>query len=160
MKKHQFLLLLMAGIFFTACNSTLPTLSDSQKLEIEKQVLAQWNKVVLTVQKADADSFMTAFSTENFIAMYSGVKPFITREEYSDSVKAWFIPRLSSELQEAVVKVKVLTEDLVILDQTSMFLVNLKNNQVTRCNHIVSFIFKKEASGWMIIHGNESWTNI
>jgi len=91
--------------------------------------------------------------------MYSEGIPFLTRKAYADSVKVWFGARKSSELQQAAVKVTVLTENLVLLDQKSIFKLNLKDNQVASYNHAVSFIFKKEAYGWMIIHGQESWNN-
>ena len=60
---------------------------------------------------------------------------------------------------KATVKFTVLTENLVFLDQKSIFKLNLKDNQVASHNHAVSFIFKKEASDWIIIHGQESWNN-
>lgn len=159
MKNHLFFFLLWAGILFTSCQTTFPPLTDSQKAAIEKQILEQWDKTGIAVKNADAESFMTSFSTNEFQAMYSEGKQFLTRKEYADSVKVWFSARKSSEIQQPTIKVTVFTPTLVLFDQKSVFLVNLKDNRAFHSNHAVSFIYKKEDSGWKIIYGHESWND-
>ena len=160
MKKLLFIIILMTGIVFNSCTPSNPQLTELQKNAIENQILEQWKKIGSCIEKADAAGYAAYLSTNEFIAMYSEGKPFLSRGEYSDSVKVWFSARKSTELQQPTVRVTVLNENLVLLDQKSVFRLNLKNDQVVRCNHAVSFIFKKEDSVWKIIHGHESWNNI
>ncbi len=160
MKNSLFFVVLLAGILLSACQTACPSLTDAQKAEIEKQIVEQWGKIGLAVQKADADSYATFFSSDRFQAMYSEGTQFLSLKEYSDSVKVWFSARKGSELQQPIVKVNILSENIVLLDQKSIFKLNLKDERVMRYNHAVSFIFRKEASGWKIIHGHESWTGI
>lgn len=160
MKNLLFFFVFMAGITFTACNTPPKLLTDSDKNAIEKQILDQWKKAGAMVEKADAEGYLSAFSSNEFLGMSSAGKQFVSMTEYSDSVKVWFSTRNSSEIQNASVKVTVLTENLALLDQASVFKVNFKDNQVMRTSHVVSFIFKKEGLAWRIIHGHESWRSL
>lgn len=160
MKNHLLYFVLMAGIIFTACQNPSPSITDSQKVIIEKQILEQWEKSGLAVKKSDADGYLTSFSSTGFVAMHSEGMQFISLKEYADSVKVWFSARTSNEIQQPTIKVTVLSDQLALMDQKSVFQLNLKDSRVVRCNHAVSFLFKKEDSGWKIIHGHESWTNL
>ena len=160
MKKLLFIFILMTGIVFTSCTTSGPQLTELQKAAIEKQILEQWKQIGSCVEKADAAGYAACFSTNGFLAMYSEGKPFLSRGEYCDSVKVWFSARKSTELQQPTVRVTVLNETLVLLDQKTVFKLNLKDDRIVRCNHAISFIFKKEDSVWKIIHGHESWNNI
>jgi len=157
MKNSLFFSVFLVSILFSACDSSCPPLTHSQKAAIETQILQHWKIAGDAVEKADADSYMATFSSDEFMAMHSEGRQFLSRKEYADSVKSWFSVRKSSELRQAKVKVTVLTENLAILDQKSLFRLNLKDNRTMDYNHVGSFIFKKEGSAWKIIHGHESW---
>ena len=160
MKNHLFFFLLLATIMVTACMAPPPTLTDSQKAAIEKQILEQWGKVSVAVEKADAEGYTAYLSSKEFLSMSSEGKTFQSSEEYADSVKVWFSARKSVEIQQVTTKVNVLTENLVLLDQKSVFQLNLKDNRIMRFSHAVTFIFKREDAGWKIIHGHESWISL
>jgi ketosteroid isomerase-like protein len=89
--------------------------------------------------------------------MFSHGTPFLTRDAYADSLNIWFGARKNNEITQKTIKVKVLAENLAVLDQVSVFQANFKDDRIIKLNHSVSFIFKKEAAGWKIIHGHESW---
>ncbi|MCX6224124.1 MAG: nuclear transport factor 2 family protein [Bacteroidia bacterium] len=157
MNKHLFLSALLLGIIFSACKTPSPAPTALQKATIEKQILEQWDKVNSTIEKSDAAGFLAFFSSDEFLAMFSHGTPFLTRNAYADSVNVWFSARKNNEITQKTIKVNVLAEDLAVLDQVSVFQVNFKDDRIIRINHSVSFIFKKEAAGWKIIHGHESW---
>lgn len=160
MKKYFVFFPLLVCVIFTSCRSTCPPLTDAQKAGIEKQILGQWDKIIATIERADAESYSSYLSTDEFLGMYSQGLQFVSRDQYADTVKSWFGQRTSSEVQQKVIKVSVLSENLALLDQRSLFVSIYKDGHALRFKHVVSFIFKKEASGWMIIHGNESWRDL
>ena len=159
MKKYFAILILLACALFTACTSSSRPLTDTQKSEIEKHVLEQWGKISTAVEKADAGTYCS-FLGDDFLGMYSEGLLLGTKAQYADSIKSWFGSRTGTTLEQRDIKVSVLSAGFVLLDQTSLLSAIYKNGKVERCNHMVSFIFKKEAGGWMIIHGNETWKDI
>lgn len=160
MKKHFTIFTVLACVLFTACTNNPKLLTDARKADIEKQVLEQWGRITAAVEKADAESFISYLSPDGFLDMYSQGMRFAGRAQYADTVKSWFGARTITELQQKEIKVSVLSEDLALLDQKSLFTANLKDGNSVRCNHMVSYIFRKEALGWMIIHGSESWKDL
>jgi len=157
MKKHLFLIGLMVILFFGACKNPNPQLTGAQKAVIEKQVLDQLEKMNVSVEKADADDYNAFLSSNNFLSMISQGTPFFTRDDYANAVKDWFSQRKSVELSQKTIKTNVLTENLVLLDQSAIFQATFKDDRVFMIHHTVSFLFKKEETGWKIIHGHESW---
>lgn len=157
MKRHLILSALLVCILLSACNNPSTILTASQKSAVEKQILEQWNQINATIEKSDAAGFLAFFSSDGFLAMFSHGTPFLTRKAYADSLNIWFGARKSNEITQKTIKVNVLAGDLAVLDQVSVFQANFKDERVFRINHSVSFIFKKEAAGWKIIHGHESW---
>ena len=160
MKKHLVILTILACVLLTACMNTPKLLTDTQKTDIEKQVLEQWSKITAAVEKADAGTYSAFLSNDGFLGMYSQGMQFVSRAQYADSVKSWFNVRTSSELQQKEIKISVLAGDLALLDQKSLFIAHMKDGSSGRCNHVVSFVFRKEAGSWMIIHGHESWKDL
>ena len=156
MKKYIFYLILF---LFIGCQKTNPPLTETQKAEIERQVMEQWDKLDACVEKSDAEGFMNFFSTNEFLGMYSGGTVFQKRNEYADTVKVWFGLRESNQIEGKKVSVNVLGNNLALLNQTSVFQANFKNKTIMKVNHAASFLFRKEDSGWKIIHGHESMKN-
>jgi len=160
MSKHFAIITLVACVLVTACMNTPKPLTDTQKTDIEKQVLEQWGKITAAVEKADAGTYSSFLSDYGFLGMYSQGTHFASKTQYADSVKSWFSGRASSELKQKEIKVSVLAGDLALLDQKCLFIAHMKDGSSGRCNHVVSFVFRKEAGSWMIIHGHESWKDL
>jgi ketosteroid isomerase-like protein len=53
----------------------------------------------------------------------------------------------------------VLAENLVLINQVARVQVNNKSGTIWRADHAFSALFKKELSGWKIIHEHESSGN-
>jgi len=160
MKKLLFLFIFLAGLVFTSCEDKSPVLTETQKAAIEKQVLEQWEKIGAAIENADAQGYASFLSYDGFFNMFSQGYSYCTREQYVDTVKVWFGQRKSNEQQNKKIKVNVLSTNMVLLDQESVFIATFKDDRILKINHIVSFLFKKEGTGWMIIHGHESWKGV
>jgi ketosteroid isomerase-like protein len=160
MKKHLLFFVLLLSIIVTACKTQCPPLTDSQKADIEKQILGLWDKITIPIEKVDIDGYSAFISSDEFLGMYSGGSIFHSKAELIDSMRIWFSDRKSNELQKKSVKVTVLTENLVLVDQLCILQITFKDDRIIRLNHAISFLLKKEAAGWKIIHGHESYNRI
>jgi ketosteroid isomerase-like protein len=61
---------------------------------------------------------------------------------------------------ENTVKVTVLSADLVLADRVGIYKVNFKDDRIRRSKQALSYVFKKGATGWKIIHVHESLKDI
>lgn len=159
MKKLLILLTLAAGAILFACNQPTPKLADARRIEIEKQVLSDWDKINSSILKADAEGYLAHFNAGDFLGMHSEGYRYLNLKDYSDTVKGWFGPRTNTEMKDKKMNVNILSENLALVDQTSMFIATFNDGRVVSMKHAVSFVLKKEQDGWMIIHGHESWRN-
>jgi hypothetical protein len=66
LKKHLLIFVLLLSIVVSACKTQCPPLTDSQKADIEKQILELVNKLIISVEKVDIDSFSAFFSPDEF----------------------------------------------------------------------------------------------
>jgi hypothetical protein len=160
MKKNLLFFILMLGIIFSACKTQNPPLTDAQKAEIEKQILELSNTIANTAEKLDINGYSAFLSSDEFIASYLGGSAFQSKAEWVDSVGVWWSKRKSQEIGQRKFKVTVLSEDLVLLDRVSIWQIYLKDDRIRRNIDALSVIFKKEATGWKIIHIHESGKDI
>lgn len=149
----------LTGLMMAACNNC-PPLNDTQKAEIISQLTELYDSLAIAVEKANADSYLAFWSQEEFLGMHSQSYVFNSKEEYADSVKSWFTPRESMEMRDKTVKVHVLSADLALVDKSSVFLITFKDGNSSRVKHVMSFVLKMEPSGWKVIHGHETWSEI
>ena len=160
MKKLLSFTILVAAIILFACKNQYPPLTGSQKADSKKQILELWDKITVSVEKADIDGYSEFISHDDFMAYLRSGMVLTTREEYLDTISVRWSSRNSNEMLGKTAEVYVLTNDLALLDQKCVFQVNLKDGQLRRLDHTVSFIFKRESSGWKIIHAHESFNII
>lgn len=155
MKKYLLLFILLLYIISSACKVQCPPLTDKQRADIEKQILELVNKLIISVEKLDIDGFSAFFSSDEFLAGYSQGSTFQSKAEWVDDTRVWFNQLKSAELDNKV-KVTVLSADFVLVDRVGTYQVNFKDDRISRSRQALSYIFKKEATGWKIIHVHES----
>jgi len=156
MKKHLLILILLLGILVSACRTQCPPLTGTQKANIEKEILTLSDKVANTVEKLDINGYAAFISSEEFIASYSDGSAFRSKAEWVDSVGVWWSKRKSIEIGQRIFTVTILSADLALLDRTSVWQVNFKNDKIGHLRHATSVLYKKESTGWKIIHIHES----
>lgn len=159
MNKYYFIIVLLMGVLFSRCTNKCHELTNQEKSQIETQILEEWENIRTTIENSDSDGYAT-FISPDFILMSTNGTVFYSKTEYIDNVRNWFSARKNTEIQKAKVTITVLDKELVLLDQKSVFQVSFKDESIQRVHHAVTFVFQKEPSGWKIIHGHESFTEI
>ncbi len=158
MKQSVLTIFFIAGLIFTSCKDPISQpLSAEQKAAVEKEVLAQWELMGAAVERSDAKAYISFFSDRDFLAIYSQGTAYAGLQAYADTVQNWFGQRKGNEMQEKEVKITVFTDSLALVDVKSMFRATFKNDTVVSIRHVASFLFKREETGWKVIHGHESW---
>ena len=150
-------MIIASVMLLCSCKNSGPNLSDTQKTEIEKQVAQEWAGISTAVEKADAQTYGTYFSGNEFIGMTSQGVSFPDWKTYIDTVGVWFGGRSGSVIDNKEIKLNVLSKRLVMLDQKSVFTANFKDGTSLKLHHVVSFLFQKQEEKWEIVHGHESW---
>lgn len=145
----------MLGILLSACTNECTELTEQGKSKIEKQILDEWEKIMATIKDSDSEAYAT-FISPDLILMSSQGSVYYSKTVYIDNVKKWFSTRKNTEIEQKKIIVTPLDEDIALLDQESDFVVTYQDGSIQGVHHAVSFVFKKEPTGWRIIHGHES----
>lgn len=138
--------------------STLP--SDTQKAEIEKSVLKQYNAALSSVRNLDLDGWMSHFSTANFVGHIANGSLILSRDEYLAWVKSGWQLLDKFEIEQTYAKAHILSASIAMVVATSDCRTTSKDNTVTRVRHAISLTFEKEAAGWKIIQIHESFVAV
>jgi hypothetical protein len=157
MKKHLFPIILLVCMILSACQNQCPPLTNQQKTDIGKQVLELWDRIIPnSLMNLDSNGYSQFLISDEFLGHYveGGVIP--SKDGVIDSINVWFNFRVSQIKQNKTVKTYVLAKDLVLIDQFGVFQIDNKNGETWRGKHAISVLFKKENSGWKVIHSHES----
>ena len=156
MKKLLLFFVLLLSIIVSACQTQCPPLTDSQKADIEKQIRDLVDKIVVTAENLDIAGYPAFLSSDAFIASFLEGSAFQSKTEWVDSVGFWWSQRKSIDLDQIKIKVNVLSADYVVADRVCVWTTTFKDDRIRRTNDAISYIFKKEATGWKIIYIHES----
>jgi uncharacterized protein (TIGR02246 family) len=155
MRIYFFVSVVLLSVVFSGCNNQSSELTGHEKLTIEKQLLDDWEKIMTTIEDSDSEAY-ASFISPDLILMSSQGSVYYSRTAYIDNVKNWFSTRANTEIEQKKIIVTPLDEDIALLDQESDFVVTYLDGSIQGVHHAVSFVFKKEPTGWRIIHGHES----
>jgi len=159
MNKNYIIIALMMGIMFSGCTNQHHELTEQRMSQIENQILNEWEKICVTIEKSDSEGY-ASFISPDFILMGSQGSVFYSKEEYIANVRKWFATRKNTDIENGNIIVTVLSGNMALLNQESVFRVKYKDGNIQKVRHAASFVFKKGSSGWMIIHGHESFKDV
>ena len=157
MKKHLFFFVLLLSIIATACKPQCPPLTEMQKADIEMQVRAVVDSMIICQEKLDVAGLSNFISSDEFLVSFGLGLPTYSKEGFIDSVRVHWSPRESHKFDQVKVKVTVLSADFVLADRSGVNTTTYKDGRIRRTNSAVSYVFKKEGAGWKFIHYHESW---
>ena len=157
MKKAYLLIgcILLLGI---SCTEQSTELGNEQKATIISEVEDRYIEVATDLSTLDMEIWSQPYSEDNFVSVNSMVNYFSTYYEWKDSVTHWFSLRESQEVKILDMNTTVLSSDLVLLTSISNWDVLQKNGeQIKDARTLHTLLWKKEQSGWKIIHLHESF---
>jgi uncharacterized protein (TIGR02246 family) len=159
MRRYCFVTAVLLSVAFSGCNNQSSELTGHVKLTIEKQLLDNWEKIMTTIEDSDSEAY-ASFISPNLILMSSQGTVYYSKTAYIDNVRNWFSTRENTEIEQKKIIVTPLDKEIALLDQESYFVVTYQDGNIQEVDHTVSFVFKKESSGWKIIHGHESFNTM
>jgi len=137
------------------------SLTDAQKVEIEKQVREQAELKFKAVGSMNLESMDQIFSRKEFLGYAANGDLTITeRREFMDLLKqAW---DFQEERRGEMLRLQIhpLAEDLALVDYTAKWQGTDKKGQVHKLNASIAMLFRKEEAGWKAIYEHESTKEI
>jgi ketosteroid isomerase-like protein len=144
---------LLLGI---SCSNQSTELTDEQKVTIQNEVQVQMDGKITAARQLDADAFIDYFSNDEFISVNSGATYYSSLSVFADSVANWYSLRESRNTNQIESKITVLAPDLA-LGTRVLYSENLfKSGELLKSNTVITELWKKEQSGWKVIHFHES----
>lgn len=139
-----------------SCSKESTELTDEQKATIISEVENQMEGRLSAASQLDVDAYSEYLSKDGFISANSGSNFFATRSEFIDSTVYWYSLRESRKIVPVKKKLTVLTPNLVLGTRVHYSENLLKTGELRKTNAVITEIWKKEQSGWKIIHFHES----
>ena len=153
--------ILIAGLLlllFNACsNKAVTTWSDEQKMTVEEEVQAQYDKYLTALNQVNFELTTEFFSKDHFISAFA--YPLVDPYEYENwinEVKGSFSRRVEHETKLFGITITALAPDLAISTQFGRWKTKWTDKEDTNTIYHASFLWKKEIDGWKIIHVNET----
>lgn len=135
----------------------MKTWSEADQEIIRREVRDQFNLLISAVNQMNACAWSEYYSKDGFLSAFAGTDYFGTRREWVDTITSYFSKRDSQHLEPLSVHVTPLAFDMALMTSQERSEVCLKSGQTTKFTHVFTMIWKKEQSGWKILHSHESW---
>ncbi len=135
----------------------MKTLTDAEKQNIEKQVRAQFDQLVSAVNRKDARAWSEHYSKDGFVSTFERTQYFGSRNAWVDTITSYFAERESQHVEPLAVQVIPLASDVALLTSQEKAEMRAKGGETNKFPHVFTMIWRKEESGWKILHSHESW---
>ena len=160
MKKVVFFMLfttIFMSLFISCAKNTKTELTIEQKAAIQNEVKDQYDKALSAINQLNSVSWFEFWSKDGFLTAFSGVNYFDNRSALIDTVANWFSNRTSQKFEPIDIRVTPLTPELALLTSKMDYEILFKNENQYKFKGLHTLIWKKEQTGWKIIHMHESY---
>lgn len=149
---------LLSVLFFCGCGQQQEKALSFDENSLKKEVETQFNKLILEINKKDALKWAEFYSTDNFVSACVMSDCYSSRDEWINLVTGYFNLRERQLITPSEVKVTPLGPHYALLSSRETTEMSLKDGSIFSSNHSFTMIWKKEKSGWKIIHSHEAYT--
>ena len=128
-----------------------------EKETIKKEVKDQFNKLIYAINQNDAGAWSENYSKDDFLSAIVSTDYYATRNAWVDVITKYFSMRERQHAEPLDVRVTALTPNLALMTSEEKSEMWLKSGENLKSKHVFTMIWKKEQSGWKILHSHESW---
>lgn len=125
---------------------------------IVSDVTKCFSNLVSALNNMDITTWAAFYSDESFVSTIAGTEYFQSKIEWVEAISNYFSLRQTQIVTPVIIRVTPLAADLAYMTSEEKSEILLKNGERVTVTHVFTMIWKKEASGWKILHSHESWT--
>lgn len=156
--KKNCLLFTVFLLFLCSCSTrTIPALSPEQTAAIEEEVIDQYGEFNSAVTAKNYERWSACYSKDYFISAFE--YPMVDNADYDKWMldgKEFFSHLINHESETYDISVTPLCADLALSTQYGRRQNWFKDSPRTIEAFHATFLWKKEAEGWKIIHVNDT----
>ena len=160
MKKIIFYSAAFAAILFlfSSCTKNIKTdLTDELKVTIQNEVKEQFENLEMAIRELNYDSWIKFYSKESFISALTTSRGLVpTYQTWADSLKVSFENRTRHQSEIVDVSVTAISTDMALLTLVGIWGNWYKNGDYRKIKGLATYVWKKEQTGWKVIHIHES----
>ncbi|MCF7884208.1 MAG: nuclear transport factor 2 family protein [Candidatus Cloacimonetes bacterium] len=124
---------------------------------VKQEVKEQFKEMISALNNLDAIAWADFFSRDEFLSAFVSTDFYADRGEFVDLIKNYFSLRELQKVELLEVQVNELSPTVALLTSQEKTDMRLNNGENIKSKHVYSLLWKKEESGWKIIHSHESW---
>ena len=159
MKTYLLSLSLVLFVFLIGCQQPQHTFSDAEKDIVKKEVKEQFNLLVASINKIDAEAWSKFYSKEEFVSAIVSTDYYAKRDAWVETITKYFTMRNSQKVEPVEVRVTALAVNLALLTSEEKSEMQMKDGSLSKSKHVFTMLWKKEKEGWKIQHSHESWVD-
>jgi len=133
------------------------TFTDAEKETVKKEVSEQFGKVISAINEKDIASWSGHYSQDGFVSAVAGTDYYSKRDAWVNAITGFFATRESQRIEPVAVRIHATARDLALLTAESNSEMKMKDGGLMKVKHVYTMVWKKEPSGWKILHSHESW---
>lgn len=135
------------------------TLTEAEKTLIAKEVEDQFGKLAAAVNQMNAGAWSDFYSNDGFISAIAGTESYTAKSAWVAAITGYFATRESQLLEPLQVRVAALAPRLALMTSEEKSVMRMKDGKRVNFRHVYTMLWRKEQSGWKILHSHESWMN-
>lgn len=147
------------GIAERGKEPVMSPMSETEKMMIQEEVRDQFAQLISALNRKDARAWSEFFSEAGFLSAFAGADYYATRSAWVDKITSYFEARASQHVEPVAVHVTALAPDAALMTSQETCEMRMKNGQTGKSSHVFTMIWKREKSGWKILHSHESWVD-
>ncbi len=125
--------------------------------DIENEVKDQFNQLVSALNQKNASEWSKYYSNDGFLSTIAGTDYYPTRNLWVDAVTNYFLMRERQHVELIELRVTALAPNIALMTSEEKSEIKLKDGNNIKSKHVFTMIWKKESTGWKILHSHESW---
>lgn len=144
-------------VLLIGCQPQQKGVNDMDKDTIKKEVKEQFDKLVVSINKINAEEWSGFYSKDEFASAFVSTELYKDRKAWVDTISSYFKMRDKQKVTVNEVNITPLAADAALMTSKEASEMVLKDGSAIKSQHVFTMVWKKEKEGWKILHSHESW---